>query len=410
MISNLIRQLDFLLKQNSSYFKTELTEFKSIISNDASNEEKESKAKSIATKAVEKINNDYKVLYDEYKVVTEYVEQNKWLEKIMPDSYKRDFISKTTDRYKRAFEEFISEEMFNYFKPKIGLFWQEIDIWIEAATKEDTHENEGSSRKGNTQKKYLFEEDKQRASYNDIKLVLRKDVEASFLTFCEAKLSAFSTKILSEGENLLKILVAEIDADKDKKNINYEVALSTNLLNFYNQKNERIIESVVRIDKPYEGRYPKTNYKNLLMEVRGYSIMLILILSTLRINTNANDDIAFIFYTAIFMLIAWGVVDTYFKTKSGKQEQFLKETQNVVEKLNSDFKRIANDYSMEVKGLLSKWFETTLLQITTCYADVLYEFFEQKKLEFTNLNAQRNTLIKDLNDLTKAKDSLINLM
>jgi len=224
-----------------------------------------------------------------------------------------------------GFDFTYSESTSKMLRAKVGTFWIESSKWLETINESSLIKNSRS---------------------NEIQLRTNQDTEKNLYVFWEI----FFKEIANIDTQMLNGIVIEVE-QKKKEIAGFEISTDIFILT---KKSDAIIESVSRIETPYSGNYPKVNFRSLIIEVRSYSMMFILLVSTLGLNRQfeQNDSLMFGFYIISITLIAFGVGATYIKVQDTKVEKLEDEIKKVKERLSAETKRAANEFSTEWKAFI----------------------------------------------------------
>jgi hypothetical protein len=288
----------------------------------------------------------------------------------------RNLIQKNISNIDQEYNEIINK----FSKPVIGSFWKETNEWI-----------------GN------FGEDnfKKTSKSGEVQLTISDDSIENLFSFMEKNFCQFADQNIAFFNEKINNIQTEIDHLLVSKKINYTISnLTAGLSIQYGD----LIKSVLRFDSPYQGRYPKSNFKKMIMEVRSYSVMFILLLSTLGINREAFKDnpiMLNIIYVTSFTLIGIGVLFTYIKIQDTKVDKIEEELRKAKEKINMEIKRALNEFINEWKNTVVSKSKMILFDLSFEIENIVKEDSRNKDLEKQKLNQLLQELDKKERRLTE---------
>lgn len=289
-------------------------------------------------------------------------------------NFARSLIQKKTSN----FEYFINNASNKFCKPIIGSFWEENNTLIEKFDEE------------------YFEKEFRSI---EVLLTINKNFSDCFFNNTSASLKKYSDSICKEFNNQIEAVINELNIFLNKKNVSYFKIHSKDYKDIISTK--EILKSVLRIDTPYQGSYPKANFRSVIIHVRSYSIMLVMILSMLGLNSQIrkpeNASIANAFYIVSVALMVFGILLTYVKMQDAKSEKIEDEIKKVKEKLNIEAKRIVTEFVNELRSFLLSNFRIITADIYNNF-DVLVKNMESEK---QSLNQKLKTLNEEDEGINK---------
>ena len=280
--------------------------------------------------------------------------------------YVRNFVSTTINSFEFAY----NESLIRYSKPNYGSFWKPVSEWIEGIKDTSLTKVKRSS---------------------EITLSISKTVEISFEEYLKSSFEEFANNQMKEAKYKIEDTCKQIE-EIFKLNeidgypipdINFDISAKIN----------EIISYSVRIDSPYSGNYPKVNFKSLIIEIRSYSMMFILLVSTLGLNRGQSNTMRVIIYIVSMTLIAIGVGATYIKVQDNKIEKLEDEVKKAREKLLAEAKRALMDFTNDWKTHLLYNFKASMTFVSQRTEQFIKEYAKNKN---ETIVAAKNSLGQQL--------------
>lgn len=300
----------------------------------------------------------------------------------------RNIIQKKTNQYERSYNDSVND----FHKPVIGSVWKEVDKWLDELTVND-----------------LFEDD---SRSHEVMLTLLDDAAKKILNSLSICLSEFSDKDIVEYETQLANTQLEVKEYLESYSIaGYNLVKPAHQLK---DKKNKLINSCVRIETPYQGTYQKKNFRSLIFEMRSLSMMFLLILSTLGIKRTGNSDATkdgsifndWIFYASIGLLVV-GIISSITNNMDINEERKNDELRKAKERLRAEFKRAINEFASEWKNTLTSNFKSEVAEISTETDKLIREDTKKKSESVVADRIKLNLLSQQLDTKDRNYQELI---
>ncbi len=277
------------------------------------------------------------------------------------------------------FELSYNDSVNEFSKPVIGRLWIESNDWVNQINEISILESHRSHETILTLKEQTT---------NDILNKLKK----RFTDFAKNDVSFLNDRIKTAQEEVKTCLHSYDIKDYIMTDINLD----------FEKKYNDIIRSCIRIDNPYQGSYAKKNFRSLIFEMRSFSMMFLLLLSSFGINhyIAQNEKSRMIVYMISLVLIVIGILVTFANAQDSKEERLEDEIKKAKEKMNSEIKRSVNEFILEWRGFINSSFKTAISDISLETERLIKEDTKRKN---DNIVTERLKL-NQLSQMLDAKD------
>lgn len=285
------------------------------------------------------------------------------------------------------FELNYNETANGFSKPVIGKIWEETKEWLEEI-------NEASLRESHRS--------------HEVQLSLSKDTSDSIFSKLEKSLIKFA-------ENDTVTLTQKVkEVQKETKEY-----LATYSINDYSptepkfdfsKKYEKQIQSCLRIEMRYQGSYTKRNFRSMIFEMRSFSMMFLLLLSSFGVNKYIVDkpQWQFIVFITSICLIVVGILVTFANAQDSKEDRLEDEIEKARERMISEIKRAVNEFISEWKTFVLSNFKTEMADISAETDRLLREDTKKKndnvvadRLKLNLLSQQLDTKDRNYQELVR---------
>lgn len=264
------------------------------------------------------------------------------------------------------FEASLIEKVNGFSRPVVGAIWKKLNQWIEdeigissLIVIEKSHEN---------------------------LLILSKDaVDAIFRKLSE-ELIKFAKDTVESLHQCISSTSAEIRELTLMANINAYPTTNIMQLNFH--KYETIILSSLRIEMPYQGSMNRKNLRSLIFEMRSFSMIYMLILSSFGVGRfiAKDDGMKTISYIISLILLFTGILYTYAKSQDSKEEKLNDELTKAQDRILVETKRGVNEFISEWRSFVLVSLKNSLSEISQFAEN---EIRRDAKSKSDNLVAER---------------------
>ena len=285
------------------------------------------------------------------------------------------------------FELNYNETANGFSKPVIGKIWEETKEWLDEI-------NEASLRESHRS--------------HEVQLTLSKDTSDSIFSKLEKSLIKFA-------ENDIVTLTQKVkEVQKETKEY-----LATYSINDYSpsepkfefsKKYEKQIQSCLRIEMRYQGSYTKRNFRSMIFEMRSFSMMFLLLLSSFGVNKYIVDkpQWQFIVFITSICLIVVGILVTFANAQDSKEDRLEDEIEKARERMISEIKRAVNEFISEWKTFVLSNFKTEMADISAETDRLLREDTKKKndnvvadRLKLNLLSQQLDTKDRNFQELVR---------
>lgn len=285
------------------------------------------------------------------------------------------------------FELNYNETANGFSKPVIGKIWEETKEWLDEI-------NEASLRESHRS--------------HEVQLTLSKDTSDSIFSKLEKSLIKFA-------ENDTVTLTQKVkEVQKETKEY-----LATYSINDYSptepkfefsKKYEKQIQSCLRIEMRYQGSYTKRNFRSMIFEMRSFSMMFLLLLSSFGVNKYIVDkpQWQFIVFITSICLIVVGILVTFANAQDSKEDRLEDEIEKARERMISEIKRAVNEFISEWKTFVLSNFKTEMADISAETDRLLREDTKKKndnvvadRLKLNLLSQQLDTKDRNYQELVR---------
>jgi hypothetical protein len=276
----------------------------------------------------------------------------------------KNFTQKSSSLFESAFADSVNKHL----RPEIGDLWLVSKELVNQLTEEDFIESHRS---------------------NEIQLTINDKTIDSILSSIRKNLE----KIAENDIGFLNECLSNIQNEVQKQFENNSVEGFRRLIkNFeFPVKYDEILTSSVRIESPFQGSCPKIDFRSMIIEMRSYSIMFILLVSTFGLNKSKNETLINAIYVTSLILIVIGAFATYAKIKDSKTDKKADELKKAREKISNEIKRGITEFISEWRSLVLAGFKTAMSEIVA----------EVERTIKEDLTSRMDKLTKEKTELTK---------
>ena len=297
-------------------------------------------------------------------------------------------INRLIQTHLKNFDVTYSETTHKFNRPVIGSFWLETNKWLDQIKES----NIGKLKRSNEVVLSISEKTKE-----SLFIFLR----TNFTKFVENDVDFYNQRIENAHIEIKNLL-------ESNGIFNYEFPkLEFNL----SQKSEDIISSSLRIDNPFQGSYRKVNFRSVILEIRSYTTMFILVMSTLGFNRQfgTNDSFMQFFYIISFTLLALGILSTYINIQNTKTDTMEAELNKAKINLTNEIKRVVNEFVNEWRSIISRNFNTSLNELSFAAQQIVGEYTEELRKK-AQIRMNEKTNLTQLLQQSESKDRGLNIV
>jgi len=266
-------------------------------------------------------------------------------------------------KYFTDYEKGVRTKMEDMARPQTGILWNEFEDEVNTL---DT----------------LEKIDKAKMT----EVHIPKEFESNFMETIYKRIYGYFSNDLKSLSDLYKEIANNIEAELKRKGI---IILPYNFNYLTDRSITKILDSTVRIDRPYKNETPRKGAYEYFMAVRRYQIVFIMLFSTfsVAVGTFARNN-PHIWVPAIFLLLAIGGFFVWKSVTEERADTANKELERAKESLKTEYKRILSESQREWNAILSEHQKEQLSFLINSLDTQIKDFFvkkatlqnEQKKL------------------------------
>jgi hypothetical protein len=285
----------------------------------------------------------------------------------------RNLIQKNINHFELSYNETASK----FSKPVIGSLWTESSEWLNQINESTIHELHRSH-------------EVHLSIATDTTESVLSNLQKSLVLFAENDVTALTQKVKAVQQETKEYLESYLIKDYSPNSPKFE----------FTKKYEELIRSCLRIETPYQGNYTKKNFRSMIFEMRSFSMMFLLLLSSFGINQYIakNESAKQIVFICSLTLIVVGILVSIAKAQDVKDERLEDEIKKARERIYSEIKRAVSEFISEWKNFILSHFKTEMADISA-ETDRLIREDTKKKSE--NVMAER----LKLNQLSQVLDT-----
>ncbi len=288
------------------------------------------------------------------------------------------------------FESNYGNKLNLFYKPVIGAIWKDIDHWVCSITRlQETHRSQ------------------------DIQLSVPRETIEDFLL-------RLRNRILENCAEDMALLYDHIRLVREEAGQLLQPVIGKGLASappvvVYAAKADQLITSCLRIETPYQGSYPRKNFRSFIFEMRSFSMMFLLILSSFGINKYIakNEQAKTIVFIISMTLVAIGILNTFANSHDSKIDKEEDELNKARQKIYAELKRSLNECMADWKTYVLGVFRYAMADITDEADQLIREDSKQKtddlaaeKSRLNNLSQQLEARDRKLQELVRKSEVL----
>lgn len=247
-----------------------------------------------------------------------------------------------TQKSNLLFESNYNESISRQFKPEIGNLWLDSKELVNQITESHLAESHRS---------------------NEIQLTLKSEIVDSILNDLKQRLKNLADNDIEVLNSNISTIQSEVKRQLELKSIKGFNEIEP-IFDFAAKLNE-ILKSSIRIETPFQGSCPKLDFRSIIIEMRSYSIMFILLVSTFHLNKSDNEFINTSIVLISAILIVIGALATYTKIQDTRTDKRIDELKKAKEKTTNEIKRGVSDFLNDWRNIVLSSLKTTINDISS---------------------------------------------